>query len=61
MSDPVALTPVLEEPVAPEDWACCGSGCTPCVWDTYYEEKRAYEAQQQAIKAAAAAKDEHER
>lgn len=60
MSNLADLSPLLAEPIAPEEWACCGSGCTPCVWDTYYEEKRAYEAQQQAL-AAAAAKEQHER
>eukprot|EP01063_Lacrimia_lanifica_P012848 TRINITY_DN19544_c2_g1_i1.p1 TRINITY_DN19544_c2_g1~~TRINITY_DN19544_c2_g1_i1.p1 ORF type:complete len:482 (+),score=107.34 TRINITY_DN19544_c2_g1_i1:60-1505(+) len=24
-------------PAPPAEGACCGSGCYPCVWDTYYE------------------------
>ena len=27
-----------EKPTPPADNECCESGCTPCVWDTYYEE-----------------------
>ena len=28
------------EPVEPDLNECCGNGCTPCVFDTYAEEKR---------------------
>jgi len=31
-----------EKPRQPEDWECCGSGCSPCVWDHYYEELEAW-------------------
>lgn len=30
------------EPVEPDLNECCGNGCTPCVFDTYAEEKRAW-------------------
>lgn len=28
------------EPAPPAEGACCGSGCDPCVWDLYFEERR---------------------
>lgn len=37
-----------EEPTRPEEWECCESSCTPCVWDTYYEEMRTWKAAQKA-------------
>ena len=27
--------PMPEAPEAPTDDMCCGSGCDPCIWDTY--------------------------
>jgi hypothetical protein len=35
-----------EKPTPPEDWECCGGGCTPCVWDNYYDKLVAWEANQ---------------
>ncbi|KAL1332964.1 hypothetical protein HN51_061731 [Arachis hypogaea] len=29
-------------PEKPEPGDCCGSGCVPCVWDTYYDELEEY-------------------
>lgn len=26
-----------KKPTPPGDHDCCESGCSPCVWDTYYE------------------------
>ncbi|NUE66025.1 oxidoreductase-like domain-containing protein [Snodgrassella sp. ESL0253] len=38
---------LLTAPVPPEDWACCNSDCgDACVWQIYYREKAAYQAQQ---------------
>jgi len=34
-SPPVAPTP-------PDDDACCGNGCDPCVWDLYAMERDRY-------------------
>jgi sulfite reductase alpha subunit-like flavoprotein len=31
-------------PIAPDASDCCGSGCCPCVWDTYYERLAAFDA-----------------
>lgn len=31
------------EPQEPDLNDCCGNGCEPCVFDTYIEEKRAWE------------------
>lgn len=45
-------TNLLPEPVRPEDWECCGSECgDACIYQIYYREKAAYDAQQQALKA----------
>lgn len=41
---------MLEKPTPPEDWECCGSECSPCVWDTYYEELREWNTEQKALK-----------
>ncbi|SBT18013.1 hypothetical protein MGA5115_02131 [Marinomonas gallaica] len=41
-----------ERPTQPEDWECCESECSPCVWDTYYEALREWNAEQKAIKDA---------
>jgi hypothetical protein len=29
-------------PQAPDDGACCGSGCDPCVFDLYEAERERY-------------------
>lgn len=31
------------KPIEPEDEECCGSGCTPCVFDTYTDKLEKYE------------------
>ncbi|XP_020582686.1 uncharacterized protein LOC110026175 [Phalaenopsis equestris] len=31
-----------QPPEKPEPGDCCGNGCFPCVWDSYYEELEAY-------------------
>jgi hypothetical protein len=30
------------KPDAPKPWECCGGGCSPCVWDRYYDELHAW-------------------
>ena len=40
------MTKILEKPIPPADGACCESGCSHCVWDFYYEERKAWKAQQ---------------
>lgn len=40
-----------EKPVPPEDWQCCESQCSPCVWDTYNEALKQWQAQQAVAKA----------
>ena len=47
LPDGPADDPRPEEPVEPDLNECCGNGCTPCVFDTYAEERRAW---QQAVK-----------
>lgn len=44
----------LEEPEKPYPEDCCGGGCAPCVWDTYYEELEAYEVKKDALLEAKA-------
>lgn len=39
----------MDQPIPPGDGECCESGCSPCVWDRYYEALRAWEAQQASI------------
>lgn len=41
-----------EKPIPPANSECCESGCSRCVWDTYYEEMQVWNAEQQAAKAA---------
>ncbi|WP_428036354.1 oxidoreductase-like domain-containing protein [Amphritea sp.] len=41
-----------EKPVPPGDYECCESGCSPCVWDTYYEDLNTWNAEQKALKEA---------
>ncbi len=41
-----------EKPTPPADCECCESGCSICVWDSYYEELHAWNAEQQAFKEA---------
>jgi len=31
-------------PPEPEPWECCQSGCTPCIYDRYWEALTNYEA-----------------
>jgi hypothetical protein len=42
-----------EKPTPPEDYECCESGCSPCVWDTYYEDVQLWQAEQNAEKNTA--------
>lgn len=44
---------MLEKPTPPEDYECCESECSPCVWDLYYDDMREWQAEQTAIKNAA--------
>ncbi|MFD1384821.1 oxidoreductase-like domain-containing protein [Rhodanobacter aciditrophus] len=47
-----------EKPTPPEDWECCESQCSPCVWDTYYEDLREWNAQQKATQTQESGQDE---
>ena len=42
-----------DKPTPPEDYECCESECSPCVWDIYYDEMREWQAEQTALKNAA--------
>lgn len=43
-----------EKPAPPEEWECCGSGCSPCVWDNYYNELDAWNDSQKDTSEKAA-------
>lgn len=47
------MTSSTERPVPPADNECCEGGCSPCVWDRYYEAMRIWQEQQSAVKVAA--------
>lgn len=47
-----------EKPTPPEDWECCESQCSPCVWDTYNEDLQAWQAQQKAIQTQESEQDD---
>ncbi|MBN0986028.1 oxidoreductase-like domain-containing protein [Amphritea pacifica] len=51
-SQPVTVM-TREKPTPPADFECCESECSPCVWDTYYEELNIWKAEQKALKEAA--------
>ena len=36
------------KPDRPEDNECCGGGCSPCVWDYYYEDLKRWQDQQKS-------------
>lgn len=38
-------------PLPPDDNACCGSGCDPCIWDWYQQERDRYQAELKAWQA----------
>lgn len=52
------MTANAERPVPPADNECCEGGCSPCVWDHYYEAMRVWQEQQKAEKAKASADSE---
>jgi len=36
----------VPKPIKPENDDCCGGGCCPCVWDTYFNQLDLWEAQE---------------
>lgn len=41
---------LLEKPLQPADDDCCGGGsCCPCVWDAFYEARKAWKEQQNSL------------
>jgi hypothetical protein len=48
---PLGDDPPPVEPTPPDDSACCGSGCDPCVYDLYGEERERYFEQMRAWRA----------
>lgn len=47
-----------EKPTPPEDWECCESECSPCVWDLYYQELREWNEEQKQLAQKATKQDE---
>lgn len=50
----------MSKPQPPAEGACCDSGCSPCVWDTYYANLQAWRieiARQKTLEASADTKD----
>ncbi|GEM_PF-4013897 len=43
-----ALQNEAAKPAPPGDQECCESGCSPCVWDTYYEALEEWQKEQAA-------------
>ncbi|MEW5008766.1 MAG: oxidoreductase-like domain-containing protein [Cycloclasticus sp.] len=40
----------MSKPSKPDNDDCCGGGCCPCVWDTYFNQLDLW--QEQKVKAA---------
>jgi len=45
-SERAVMTTQDERPTPPGDCECCESGCSTCVWDSYFEELSAWNARQ---------------
>ncbi len=41
------MTNKLSKPIKPENDDCCGGGCYPCVWDTYFDALYLWEEQEE--------------
>lgn len=57
------MSMTTQRPQPPGDNECCEGGCSPCVWDRFYDEMRDWQAEQAALKAKeveAAKKDQDE-
>jgi hypothetical protein len=50
--------PAPQPPEPPDDSACCGSGCDPCIWDWYQQERERYLAELKTWQARQAAHDD---
>ncbi|MGE5526673.1 MAG: oxidoreductase-like domain-containing protein [Rhodospirillaceae bacterium] len=60
MTDPCHSAPPVP-PVEPEPWQCCGSGCDPCVYDTYWQQLERYEQELERWRERAAGRSGGER
>jgi hypothetical protein len=45
-------TKKVTKPERPGDEECCGGGCTPCVWDFYYDQLMLWNEQEAQLKNA---------
>lgn len=51
--------PLLDEPVRPESWECCGSDCgDACIQTIYWNEKARYDAQQKKLQSLDLSEDQ---
>ena len=48
------MSELIEKPQQPAEYECCEAGCSPCVWDNYYEALKLWQEQEAKIKAEAA-------
>jgi hypothetical protein len=55
LSDAPDDDPPPVAPLPPDDDACCGSGCDPCIWDWYQQERDRYLVELKAWQARHAA------
>lgn len=47
------MTERIEKPQQPADSECCESGCSPCVWDQYFDALKLWKEQEAKIEAEA--------
>jgi oxidoreductase family protein len=40
------MSKTIEKPQKPEEWECCDSGCSPCVWDRYNDDLKDWKESQ---------------
>ncbi|MGI1671420.1 MAG: oxidoreductase-like domain-containing protein [Neptuniibacter sp.] len=44
------MSDILEKPKPPGEYECCENGCSPCVWDFYYEKLDEWKRQRGELK-----------
>lgn len=44
------MTELTDKPTPPADCECCENGCSPCVWDIYFEALAEWKANQAKAK-----------
>ncbi len=44
------MTELTDKPTPPADCECCENGCSPCVWDIYFDALAEWKATQAKAK-----------